>query len=106
MENYEERTLKDGIYDISNLDFLVISNRYHFHDLKLGKVPQQLSDFMIKYPNYSIGYEYNAPDILFLSDKPKKFTGTIYGGDFGYEVAVIIQDCPKAILIVAENEDC
>lgn len=67
--------------------------------------------FINKYPNYVIASAYQTSGTLLLSKRPKKLSESkewidkhSFGTGFNYGSTNIIIDCPKAILILAEND--
>jgi hypothetical protein len=107
----EKRLLNDGVYDISNIDYIAFETGSKINNVVVGNwnMPANhdkikiIIDFKTKYPEYAVAEAYETNYIFFLSKKPTKklnFTGS----GFNYGAGCIINDCPQKILILAEND--
>ncbi len=98
------RWLEDGIYNMKNIEFIS-------DEAKLNKI----SDFIKKYPKFYTASAYETefkfllskkPELL-IRDFPKKNISKTFkqsGSYFNYGSTNILTNCPKNILILAEND--
>lgn len=100
-ETLIERLLRDGIYNITNIEYLILDT--NIYDIK-GEDVEKIKTFIKKYPGYVVGSAYNTDMTIILSIKPPKFNGKWSGTGFNYGSTNILTDCPKDILILAEND--
>ncbi len=89
-----ERTVDDGIYDVTGLEFLEVT----------GTNDRAIEAFVKKFPGYYLASAYETECDILLSAKPKKFDGRINGSGFNYGSTNVLTRCPEAILILAEND--
>lgn len=93
-------TLDDGIYDITGLAILWVS--YDDGDSKQGVIDA----FIAKHPGAVVAIPYSGggedSDAILLSKTPKSIKDT--EGHVGRGAALIINNAPSRILIVAEND--
>jgi hypothetical protein len=103
--DYSERKLTDGIYDVTGLKSIIINIGIDcvMKDIKSTQYKQYL-EFTIENPEYVICSAYETDETILLNKRPEKFNGKIKGSGFNYGSTTIIQNCPKDILILAEND--
>ena len=116
---FEERCLDDGFYEVSDeTKTLCIDNdlsHYFYYPGYLQYYPDQLGDskeptikkidaFIEKFPNFAVASGYETYAIVFLSERPKKIKLRSTGRGFNYGVTAILYNCPKNLLIIAEND--
>lgn len=63
-----------------------------------------LLSFINKYPNTQIAHAYETATTILLTDKVHKFNGTMISEGFNYGGNTLIENCPKTILIIAQND--
>lgn len=120
IEKNKER-VPDGIYDISDIEFFNPNIPTVRKWVKKGTDPSQnyedlpnaqeilstwksnLDAFVEKYPNFLIARAYATEYALWVATIPTKKIKNI-GSGFNYGSTNIIDDCPKRILILAEND--
>ena len=108
-EEKKKRVLKDGIYDLSRIRetlYLKDIEDHHIYSwceegTSLG---EEVGQFMEKYPEFRIGCAYQAICAFLLSDPPEIFGGIRKGGGFNYGSTNLLEDCPRSILILAEDD--
>jgi hypothetical protein len=93
--------LEDGIYDTTGIDFISIE--------ETNISEKEITKFIKKYPNFCVASAYDTYTTLLLSKKPKELdnnwqTKNIIGSGFNYGSTNILTNCPKSILILAEND--
>lgn len=110
MNENESRSLNDGIYDVGDIGYMVVD----------GETSDNISDdaqkFMDAHPDHVIGSAYQcyavflfaSPPILLKSlrygaSNPKQ-TILHFGSGFNHGSANMLRNCPKNILILAEDD--
>lgn len=91
------KSLGDGIYDVTDIPF------YQIDDDKIKNHVDGIESFIETNPEYVIASAYDTYYIFILGKKPEKIKTSI-GSGFNYGSTNIIQNCPKTILILAEND--
>jgi hypothetical protein len=94
-EENEKRVMKDGIYDLEDVEILDIDDNVS---------NKKKEAFIKKYPNYRKASAYETDYLIYLSKTPKPFKGKNIGSGFNYGSTNVLIDCPKRILILAEND--
>lgn len=85
--------VEDGIYDITNIPYVFIEDEQEAKALK----------FIDKHKEIWIAQPYDTMGMVLLAAEPKEiFTRT--GTGFNYGSCNIITDCPRIIMILAEND--
>ena len=85
---------EDGIFDVSDINYIVVDNR------EVKKVIN-----WIKEKNkFWIASAYATKTEILFAKKPKKFKGNQEGSGFSYGSTNILTNCPKNILILAQND--
>lgn len=112
----DRRTIKDGIYDVTDITFLITKRELQYNNKKIDSKnyeewyetddedDEAVQSFINQYPNYVIASAYETSAYIFLAKSPDKFNGKRYGSGFHYGSTNILQNCPKDILILAEND--
>jgi len=104
--------VRDGVWDISNIDFIEISPSYvmdspdRWRDPNESEIEQhinKLSEFLDKYPNCVVADAYQTEHPFLLSEKPTIKVKYI-GSGFNRGANNIIDNCPKRILICGEDD--
>ena len=96
-----KRLLKDGIYDITNIKHIVLD--VSIYDMNEDDV-NKIKAFIDKHPYFVVGNAYETDKTIILSINPTKFNGKWDGNGFNYGSTNILTNCPKDILILAEND--
>jgi hypothetical protein len=96
---YEADSLPDGVYDLTNVAYCMIEKYEFKKEISMG----ELELFLKAYPDFILAHPYETEMLVVLSKRPNKIT-TIEGTGFNYGSCNIITDCPKIILICAEND--
>ena len=86
--------VKDGIYDVSDIEFFLVDS----------KEREVTVAWIEAHDKFWIASAYETETIILLAGEPRKFEGTWDGSGFNYGSTNIIIDCPKSILILAEND--
>lgn len=95
--------VEDGVYDITDIDFLNISGLYRNRRNNAEVVMQQINDFIGKYPDSVLAEALETEYLILLSEMPtKKFP--YIGSGFNHGSTNIIDNCPKRILILGEDD--
>lgn len=97
--NDQNRYVKDGVYDITGIKYLSLNEKQRDREL----TPEQ-EQFIKDNPNWVWAIAYQTYQGFLLSDKPRKFSGKVESSGFNYGTTSILDDCPKAILIVAQDD--
>ena len=106
----KERWLKDGIYDIGDIDFIDVGYvKMTFfikkYDVVFTTKQENIAKpFIEKYPDFVIGEACGTDQMFILSRRPDRAKLKHFGSGFNYGSTNIIQNCPKNILILAEND--
>lgn len=100
-DHIDVRSVQDGIYEIQdgNIILKVLS--------ELGEVatPKEvILTFLSVHPNWRYVGAYETYAEFLLSEPPLEFKGKKMGSGFNYGSTNIILDCPKRLLILAEND--
>lgn len=93
----KDRYLEDGIYDIEDIEFIEVLEPPY-------KEVEKIENFIRKYPDFYIASAYETQSTILLSREPMKFKGEQIGSEFNYGSTNILKNCPKNILILAEND--
>lgn len=109
--------LSDGFYSVSEtticLEFLFNWNKemavWSCHSAenkeKIIKEIEHFISIMNGKKEVFMAYAYDTDCCLLFSEKPEKFKPTMKGGGFeGHGTTALIDDCPKRILILGEND--
>jgi len=94
LEGLDERCLDYGVWDISDIEFLEIGNE------------NKIFDFKCKHPEWVIADGYGLECSVILSKKPNRIEyDDLHGCSFeGHGTLAVIDNCPKKILIMGEND--
>lgn len=109
-EERGKRALKDGIYDLSRVRetlYLEDSEDHHVWNWQEEGVSlgyEEADRFMERYPEFRIAHAYQTYCTILLSDPPEIFGGIHKGGGFNYGSTNLLEDCPRSILILAEDD--
>ena len=95
-EAEEIRSVGDGIYDVSNLEYIEVEEI-------CGDYKKDVINFIRKYPNFYYASAYETNTVILLSDKPIELNIPQIGG-FNYGTTAVLDNCPKTLLILAEND--
>ena len=98
--NDDNSKVENGIYDISNIEYFLFRGGY---SRPAKKDEAAFRIFAEKYPNFVIAEPYQTEQIICLSEKPTIELDTL-GTDFTHGANAIIDNCPKRILICAQND--
>jgi hypothetical protein len=64
---------------------------------------QSLEAFCEKYPDWQVAEAYQTYGLYLLSNKPEKFIGN-QTGTYGRGANLLLEDCPKKLLFLAEDD--
>lgn len=118
-KDFQKRRVRDGIYDLSGVEYLsepvFWEGPGRFYDLSTEEKKQHRKDhnektaklfmeFIGKYPGYALAEAYETETTFLLSRYPDKFSGVQLGSGFNYGSTSILDNCPRTILILAEND--
>jgi hypothetical protein len=108
--------VEDGVWDISNIEFIEISPSYVVdspdewgprwrepNETEIDQHINRLSEFIDKYPNCVVADAYQTEHPFLLSEKPTVRVKYI-GSGFNRGSNNIIDNCPKRILICGEDD--
>ena len=100
--------LNDGVYDITGIKFLRYDDPdWDIEESEEEELPKELVAFLKANPKWCWANPYNGAccggTFFFLSSKPKNIDKKM-DGDVGRGAAAVIDECPKRILILAEND--
>jgi hypothetical protein len=109
------RRLKDGIYNMTGIDFLMTDYKdweYKREDINQWvlkrPIPKHIEDFLIKHPNHVLASAYDTDTFIILANEPKLLFNNKspewIGNGFNYGSTNILTNLPNAILILAEND--
>jgi len=92
-EQLEKLTeLPDGVYDITGMDYMFPQDE------------EEVKWFLKKHKKAVYAHPYETDTTILLSAKPKALSGKQIFGQFNYGAAAVIEKCPQAILICAQND--
>ena len=98
----EIEIVEDGVYDISEKEFIefVYDNETNeFINLK------EIIEFINKYPDCVQACACDTETTILISSMPKQIPEEdVIGSGFNYGSTNVIKNCPKQILILAEND--
>lgn len=97
------KILDDGIYEIlNNTKILYFEYRYwDFDEEDIATV----KEFMSNHPEFVIASAYETQGTFLLSEPPILFSNNYqWGSGFNYGSTNLIENCPKRLLILAEND--
>ena len=111
----DERKISDGIYDVTDIPFIDIGSvgrrvneKYNEdtdqYELIVNIKEEEIEKFIEKYPDFVIASAYATEYYILLAYKPKKFEGTKLGHGFNYGSTNMLIDCPRSVLILAEDD--
>lgn len=87
----------DGIYDITDIPFVKC-------DVYNADKYDEVKAWIDTHESFWVCSAYETDEMFLIAEEPKEFSGKLYGSGFNYGSTSIITDCPKAILILAEND--
>jgi hypothetical protein len=100
----EEKLLDDGIWIVpDNCETLFVEGEYN----NLEAYPtalEQANTFAEKYPDYVIASSYEVFGFFLLSKKPRVYNKNWEGSGFNHGSCNLLNNCPKRLLILAEND--
>jgi len=86
--------VKDGIYDVSDIESFLV-------DFKGKEASAAWIDAHDKFWRASA---YETETFFLFSEEPRRFGGEWDGSGFNYGSTNVIRNCPRDILILAEND--
>jgi len=91
----EDRQLSDGIYDVTGIEVINVE-----------AADVEVEAFIWKYPKFWVASAYETDTTLLVATKPTKLVtkDIVIGSGFNYGSTNVIRNCPKDILILAEND--
>lgn len=92
----EKNYIKDGIYNVSGIEFFVLEE-----DDDTG---EKSIEWVERHTVFYIANAYETRTTILFAEKPLPFNGKKLGGGFHYGSTNLLLDCPKSILILAEND--
>jgi len=96
-----DKFLEDGIYDITGIFYIESTEDLKDPDVD---IPIEVEEFMQANKDYVIGCAYGCYTAFIFASCPPLFKGTHVGTGFNYGSTNILSDCPKSILILAEDD--
>lgn len=112
----DRQRVRDGVYDISDIDYCDPNQRYNREVNDKGRVvyvkatEEQLLEryndminFIKKYPDFVVAEAYQTEYPLFLAEMPTKQIDYV-GSGFNHGSNNIIDNCPKRVLICGEDD--
>lgn len=100
-DELDGRYLIDGIYEVpEDVLFVVLDTD------RLKVDDPQLQIFSERHPDFVVANAYETSTTILLSQKPNKLEmkGKWFGSGFNYGSTNLLVDCPKRVLILAEND--
>ena len=94
LETEKAIRIKDGVYDVTDIDFIV----------NKGKNAEEVVAWVDEREKVWIANAYDTDEYIFFEEEPAKFDGKWFGSGFNYGSTNVLTDCPKSILILAEND--
>lgn len=94
--------LKDGIYNPRNTPFVVW--RKSIHELLRSDLAFEIERLIEKYPDGCIAHAYETSTTFFFTETIKPYHVEQLGDGFNYGSTNLLLDCPKTLLILAEND--
>lgn len=111
IDENESRGLCDGIYDIGDVEYLVVDGE------EQDEISSDAQKFMNAHPDHVIGSAYQCYAIFILATPPTLLKSLGYGtsktdwgsnnhvgSGFNHGSANMLRNCPKNILILAEDD--
>lgn len=86
--------IKDGVYDVTDIAFIAKTNKNF----------EEVVEWVNEREKIWIANAYDTDGHIFFEEEPTKFDGKWYGSGFNYGSTNILTDCPKSVLILAEND--
>jgi len=97
---FQKHLISDGTYDVTDIPFFYIEDAETLDDI----ITNDGLEFVKKYGTENIyianGYQVNG--IFLFAGEPRAYIKTI--GSFGRGACALFTDCPKSILIVAQDD--
>lgn len=100
--DFDKRYLRDGVYDVSNLEVLILDGCEG--DI-IEEHWQQVKEFIDKNPKWVFASPYQINTSFLVSEMPHELSkNNIFGNGFNYGSGNLIVNCPSKILILAEDD--
>lgn len=101
-QNFELDTLEDGVYDITDIPRICI-----YKDVFTSLEPEEIAEvqnFINAHgrDNIAIGSAYGTDITFLLAKQPTEVES--WSGGFNYGTGAILTNCPRDIMILAEND--
>ena len=87
-------TVRDGVYDITDIDFVIGKKNDYDNIVK----------WLENKDKFWLANAYETDYYILFAEEPKKFNGKQKGEGFNYGSTSMLLDCPKDVLILAEND--
>lgn len=104
----ENRTLPDGIYDVTGLNILYFDTEEvgAWNNPEKHQENPDIVSFMKEFPDYVVAQAYQAATIYFISSRPKEIGKEVWkaGDTFNYGSCNLLKGLPDSILILAEDD--
>ena len=96
----DKHVLDDGIYSVDDdtTIYKIEENK------KESVVENEIIEFIKEYPSFVVASAYETFTTFLISERPDKWNGEVHGSGFNYGSTNLIKDCPKNLLILAEND--
>ena len=102
----EDAVLEDGIYDVTDIE------RAYFPNVTPDYISEKdfadMKAFIDKHGDDKNGVFFGAPyetiGVFLFAKKPKKISLENVTGGAGHGANVLVTDCPRELLILAEND--
>ncbi len=99
-----DRMLEDGLYEVDD-DVEVIEIGERLYDIRDFSDEYAMILFFIEnHPNFVVANAYETSSTILLSRKPNIFKGYYVGSGFNYGSTNLVENCPKRLLILAEDD--
>jgi hypothetical protein len=101
-QNFRLDTLEDGVYDITDIPRLCIdkSTRMSLDAEEIAQIQKFLDTHGSD--NVAIGAAYGTDATILLAKQPTEVES--WSGGFNYGTSAIVTNCPREIMILAEND--
>lgn len=99
----DDRFLHDGMYAVADDIVVKELERDPFDTARTPKL-DEIVVFADQYPDFVIANAYETFTCLLLSRRPDPFQGLVLGTEFNYGATALIENAPKRLLILAQND--
>lgn len=117
LQQKRDRKIGDGIYDVTDIPFIdlggtsnTLKERYnydkkeHVIEIHNEELEEKVKKFIEENPDWVLASAYATEYYILFAKQPPKFTGEHIGWGFNYGSTNLLIDCPRNILILAEDD--